>query len=296
MIKIRSVFAFVVLLVMALSWTLSPALANNRSGPPSSSNGGSVGGPTETGFQVYNPSNPDVTVWIVLPTSTNLGCGAINLSQLRVLDTHNNNPLKITQFADNQQLGSFTLMRGRTASIEPTNGASCLDGLNVTFKDHPQCPCKDTCAGDKPFVPGPNLPNGTNFVEATLNGPGSFDETVDISCVNGANTQVAVDFQGGPNWNDGLGGNKNVTHIENSWVHVNCTKGAACDDNCSRVGVYPYNATLCGHAGAGACPNSSSPPFCLANSEHCNIQRGRQNGRFGGMVTATYLGPIAPPN
>ncbi len=287
MTKIRSFVALVAVLVTTFTCSFNPVFAARSTGR--------LGGALDTAFQVYNPSNPDVRVWVVLPVSTNLGCGAINLTQLRVLDTHNKNPLPITQFADNRQLGSFMLSRGRGAVIEPTNGASCLDGLNITFLNHPQCPCANTCAGDVPFVPGPNLPNGTNFVEATLNGPGSFLETVDISCVNGASTTVAVDFEGGPNWNDGAGDN-NVKHIQNSWVNVNCSAGPACDDNCTRTGVYPYNATECEHAAAGACPNSGSPPFCLASSKHCNIQRGRQGGNFGGIVKATYLGPVAPPN
>lgn len=287
MAKIRSFFAFGALLVIFLCSSLTTAQARSVGGANHSS---AVG----TAFEVYNPSNPDVNVWVVLPTSSNLGCGATNLTQLNVLDINNNNPLPITQFADNRQLGYFTLKRGRAAYIAPANGASCLDGLNVTFLNHPQCPCSNTCAGDKPFVPGPNLPNGTNFVEATLNAPGSFQETVDISCVNGANTTISVDFQGGPNWNNGTG-NSNVTHIQNSWVNVNCNQGAACDNNCSLTGVFPYNATLCNTAGAGACPNASSPPFCLATTDHCNIQRARQNGAFGGLVKATYLGPLAPP-
>ncbi|HEY9732718.1 MAG TPA: hypothetical protein V6C89_12445 [Drouetiella sp.] len=287
MSKIRSFAAFVALLAIFLCSSMTTASARGTQTFQSSFAG--------TQFAVYNPSHPDVTVWVVLPASSNLGCGAIRLTQLQVIDMNNNNPIPITQFADNTLLGSFTLKRGRSAYIQPINGASCLDGLNVTFLNHPQCPCMNTCAGDKPFVPGPNLPNGTNFVEATLNTPGTFLETVDISCVNGANSTVSVDFQGGPNWNNGVG-NNNVTHIQNSWVNVNCNQGAACDNNCSLTGVFPYNATLCEAAGAGACPNASSPPFCLANSAHCNIQRGRQNGQFGGLVKATYLGPLAPPN
>ncbi|MBS1957469.1 MAG: hypothetical protein JST89_25000 [Cyanobacteria bacterium SZAS-4] len=294
MSKIKHLAAFVALLLVFLCSSLTTASARNpldprRPSPPTSTG---AGGPT--GFQVYNPSHPDVDVWVVLPESSNLGCGPTLLTQLRVLDLNNNNPLPITQFADNVRLGSFKLMRGRSAKIEPINGKTCLDGLNVTFLNHPQCPCTNTCAGTQPGVPGPNLPNGTNFVEATLNCPGTFLETVDISCVNGANTTIAVDFQGGPNWNDGVG-NNNVQHIQNSWVNVNCS-GAACDNNCSLTGVYPYNATECEHAAAGACPNASSPPFCLATNKHCNIQRGRENGNFGGVVKATYLGPLAPPN
>lgn len=232
----------------------------------------------------------------MLPVSSNLGCGATRLSQLEATDLNNKNPYKITPFADNNQLGSFKLPRGRSALIQPDNGATCLDGLNVTFLNHPQCPCTGTCAGDVPFVPGPNLPNGTNFVEATLNAPGSFQETVDISCVNGANTQISVDFQGGPAWNAGPGGS-NVTHIENSWVNVNCpANNSSCDNNCDRVGVFPYNATLCEVAGAGACPNASAVPFCLSRIAQCNVQRAKQNGGFGGLVRATYIGPIAPPN
>lgn len=291
MSKIRHLIALSALLVIFLCSSLTTASARNPK-----NNQPNLGGGFDTQFQVYNPSQPDVDVWIVLPSSSNLGCGPTLLTQLRVLDLNNNNPLPIEQFADNVRLGRFKLMRGRSAKIEPINGRTCLDGLNVTFLNHPQCPCTGTCAGTQPGVPGPNLPNGTNFVEATLNSPGSNLETVDISCVNGANTTVAVDFQGGPNWDDGAGGHTNVTHIQNSWVDVNCNKGPACDNNCSLVGVYPYNATLCGHAGAGACPNSGSPPFCLANSEHCNIQRGRQNGNYGGVVKATYLGPLSPPN
>ena len=290
MTKMKTLIAFFTLFVMAFSSSLNPAFASKSRG---GSNGSAGGRGTE--FEVYNPSHPEVTVWIVLPISSNLGCGAINLTQLRVLDVNNKNPYPITQFADNRLLGSFKLPRGRGASISPTNGATCLDGLNVTFLNHPQCPCTGTCAGDVPFVPGPNLPNGTNFVEATLNGPGNFQETVDISCVNGANTEISVDFLGGPNWNDGVS-NQNVTHIQNSWVNVNCNRGAACDDNCARTGVFPYNATLCEKAGPGACPNASSPPFCLATSAHCNIQRANQGGHFGGLVKATYLGPIAPPS
>lgn len=289
MAKIRYFVALMAL--MAISFCSSTTTASARN---SGRSVGAAGGPG-TLFEVYNPSHPDVEVWVVVPTSSNLGCGPTSLSQVQVLDVNNKNPLPITPFGDSQHKGFFMLKRGRSAYINPTGSASCLDGLNVTFLNHPQCPCTNTCAGDKPFIPGPNLPNGTNFVEATLNSPGTFNETVDISCVNGANTTVSVDFQGGPNWNDG-GSNRNVTHIQNSWVNVNCNQGAACDNNCSLTGVFPYNATLCEKAGAGACPNASSPPFCLATGAHCNIQRDRQGGEFGGLVKATYLGPLAPPN
>ncbi|RDD80468.1 hypothetical protein DVJ77_16325 [Dyella tabacisoli] len=129
-------------------------------------------------------------------------------------------------------------------------------------------------------------PNSTNLAEFTLNMPG---ETVDISGVNGTNALIAIKFKGQTQqnqWNDGAGGNANVTYIANEsimgWAPV--------------PGVYGWQAT--------GCTTSSNPPNPMRNCPapvnapskpqvqsiaQCNIQRSG-NVPTGGTVQIIFSG------
>ncbi len=260
----------------------------DRSPPPTSSQGG------KTVLHVYSP-NQTVKVVVKLPGVSSFNCGPTQVSQLIVEDIHNRNPIPITPLAANlQDIGYFTLLSGRTVSITPAPQFSCLQGAIITFVTLAQCPCNigppfnSVCTDPThPFGGDPSLifPNGVNLAEATLNVTAPHQETVDISCNQGANATISVQFTpgSGPNWNNGAG-NNNVTNIQNSWVDIKNRK----DNNCNLTGVFAYNLTNC-NAGPDACPQGA---FCSTASSLCNIQRLGS----GGTVQVTYMGPLAPPN
>ncbi len=252
-------------------------------------------GDRTTVLHVYSP-NQTVKVVVKLPGVSSFNCGPTQVSQLRVEDIHNKNIIPITPLASNlQDIGYFTLLSGRTVSITPAPQFSCLQGAIITFVTLAQCPCNigppfnSVCTDPThPFGGDPSLifPNGVNLAEATLNVPSPQQETVDISCNQGANATISIQFTpgSGPNWNNGSGIN-NVTNIQNSWVDIKNKR----DNNCNLTGVFAYNLTNC-TAGPGACPDQGA--FCSTASSLCNIQRLGS----GGTVQVTYMGPLAPPN
>jgi hypothetical protein len=159
--------------------------------------------------------------------------------------------------------------------------------VTVTFLTAPQCPCTSGCVGIKPFVPGPNVPNGTNFGEATINPP-SGQEGADISCTNGASTSIRMSFSGGPKWNNG-NGNNNVLHVQNSYVDIS----TGTDKNCGLTGVFPYNLTKCTTTGGGTCSPFAS--LCSNSATLCALQRSPNANGFGGKILVTFRGPLTPP-
>lgn len=226
-------------------------------------------------------------------------------------------------------------------------GNQCADRFNATTTTPPLCGTAPTFYVPTQFpntVPGPTfnqaksppncLPNGSNAFEFTLNMPGTINgqttyngtpapsqESIDISCVNGANCKLTVQITppaAGPYWQTNLGPAlggvkffRTFTQFgPNSWVNVNGKK----DDNCvdpatgyARPGIFPYGCTICnvypdGKAPCGA-PSSPFGQFCAAKNglpanNGCGYARsplvaGIQ--RFGGTVQVTYLGPISPP-
>lgn len=129
--------------------------------------------------------------------------------------------------------------------------------------------------------PTPEFPNGVNLGEFIINNgfQGQYgQETIDISCVAGANCIMAFEMST-DDWSSNFGKIK-VKNIEN---------GAKLD-NTNRVGVFPY--------GCDNCNSSDNPPECVgkqpqyANKEPiCNVQRSAQDNK-GGTIILAYKGPI----
>lgn len=250
-----------------------------------------------TYLETYNPSSSTILVWLTVPSSSSLG-GPTLLQYLQANDSVTGAAITITipfqglspSSLNNPRLGYFTLNNGQTAVItanNPGNTTNIMDGVTATFLTAPQCPCNSGCVGTQPFVAGPNVPNGTNFGEVTLNPP-SGQEGSDISCVNGASTSILMTLSGGPNWNNG-NGNNNVTSVTNSWVDI----GNLTDNNCGLTGVYPYNLTQCTSANGGTC--SPFQPFCTNSQTLCQLQRNSNANGFGGTVLLTFQGALTPP-
>lgn len=252
--------------------------------------------PRNTSLLVFNASNGNVETWIGLPDA---GDGPTQINQ--VLATVGGNSVPITQFGADGRHGFFQLPQGATATVSSTVNNNRLRGVIISFQCTHQCPCGapgtgiPNCSGDQVGVAGPPQPNGVTAAEATLN-VASGQEAADISCVNGVNAKLLMDYDPGQGntWDDGKGpdggGALDVRHIENSWVNF----AAGQDDNCSRQGVFPYGATDCIRlVGSPVCNNK--PPFCVQNKRRCQVQRDPKNGGFGGSVKITYVGPLAPP-
>jgi hypothetical protein len=294
------------------------------------------------------------------------GCPTGSVSMLRIKNlTLNSPPAAMSQFTPVQ--GFFVLKRGHrvriyNAGINPYTRlpSNCLQGMLIGFGQVPNS-CPDGFSGGTAFPdsrPGPNfgndvspmipLPNGSNAFEVTLNLPGTVKgltsvaavgphaggpaptaESIDISCVNGANAKmvgVLTPPAGGPYWvidngpaGGGLKSFKTATTFKNSWVNYD----KQCDDNCidkvtrlARPGVYPYGCTQCntvpdpgpppcGSAASGTVqnPTPGTGQFCAAKNglppnNGCGFNRGPvQAGvqKYGGTVQVNYLGPLTPP-
>jgi hypothetical protein len=138
---------------------------------------------------------------------------------------------------------------------------------NISFNT-PPLNCKTT---DFPF--------GVNLAEFIINNgfqEGNPQETIDNSCVSGANAKIKF----------------NVT--ESDWaanhgkIPVKTFENKKWDDNTEITGVYPF--------GCDDCTSSFSPPKCVglqpqnANSKHiCNVQRNAKENE-GGNVEIVFNG------
>ena len=215
----------------------------------------------------------------------------------------NGSVINIQTPLDPKEAGFFNLPFGETVTIASTKAVGLLNGVLISFVREQQCPCgvnmTQGCASDQPGLPGDDIPNGVNAAELTLN-TGSpldtskiFPESADISCVNGANTTIRMDYDpgSGNSWNNGDGGDTNVIQIQNSWVDI----ANQHDNNSTLSGVFPYNCTDCIDVINAPCGNKLNfPPF--PTEKHCQVMRNpNSNGEFGGTVTITYLGTLAPP-
>ena len=231
----------------------------------------------------------------------------------------------------------------------------CLQGVTFGFGMSPAV-CPDAAAAKITSFPittaGPNFnklvplsqPNGTNGFEATLNLPGTVNgqsripdpganntvtpvptvavptgESMDITCVNGANCTLSVQVTPpatGPFWvPDGTTQVfRTTTSFQNSWVDVK----NKCDNNCidprtgtARVGVFPYGCTECNvyKDQAPPCVAGGIPlaQFCAAKNglpgrqgagNGCKVNRNSLTAGapiFGGTIQVNYLGPLSPP-
>ena len=161
-------------------------------------------------------------------------------------------------------MGEFILGKHRTVKIFAPDSL----GLNGNF-----------CFGTPPLnCPCPNWPEGVALAEFILNNglqPGG-QETVDISCVCGANAYLGFDLSAG-DWTSN-GGAISVSQIRNATRY----------QNTGLVGVFPYSCDNC--------TSSDAPPSCVgqqsqfANSEPiCNVQRPAGSNQ-GGTVKVSFFG------
>jgi len=208
-----------------------------------------------TTLQLTNATKESAKVYITLGATP--GC-VQDVSHLVFSDAS----IKITALAP--LMGFFSLNPGSTFIAAPTNLG--FNG-NISF-DTPPMNCKS-----------PELSNGMNLAEFIINNgfqDGNPQETIDNSCVCGANAVIKFDLSA-DDWAANYG-KIAVTSFQNkSW-----------DNNTGIVGVFPY--------GCDNCTASTSPPDCIglqpqfANTDPiCNVQRNAKSNK-GGNVHITFLG------
>jgi len=161
-------------------------------------------------------------------------------------------------------MGSFVLPAGVTVKVTAPEGLG-LNG-NLCFGTPPlNCPC-------------PEWPEGVCLAEVIINNgfqPGG-QETVDISCVCGANAFIQMDLSA-DDWTSN-GGAIAVSSCANTTRY----------QNTGLVGVFPY--------GCDNCTSSDNPPECIGQQPDqvnalpiCNVQR-PASGNQGGIVKVTFKG------
>ena len=161
-------------------------------------------------------------------------------------------------------MGNFILPGKTTVKVTAPEGFG-LNG-NISFNTPPlDCPC-------------PDWPEGVNLAEFIINNGFQIggQETVDISCVCGANAFIKMEMSA-PDWTSN-GGAIQVSSMENKTRY----------ENTGIVGVFPY--------GCDNCTSSDNPPSCVgrqpqfANSEPiCNVQRPASSNQ-GGTVKVIFEG------
>lgn len=161
-------------------------------------------------------------------------------------------------------MGNFVLPAGLTVRVTAPEGLG-LNG-NVSFGTPPlNCPC-------------PDFPEGVNLAEFIINNgfqPGG-QETVDISCVCGANAFIGMSLSAN-DWTSN-GGAIPVNYFANDTRY----------ENTGIVGVFPY--------GCDNCTSSDNPPDCIGRHPDqantypiCNVQR-PASGNQGGVVGIHFTG------
>lgn len=159
--------------------------------------------------------------------------------------------------------GNFMLPAKTTVSLTAPEGLG-FNG-NFSFGTPPlNCPC-------------PDWPEGVALAEFIINNGFQVNgqETVDISCVCGANAYLGFDLSS-DDWTTN-GGAIQVKKIRNGTRY----------ENTGLVGVYPY--------GCDNCTASSSPPSCVGQQPQnvnefpiCNVQR--LASQPGGVVHVLFEG------
>lgn len=160
-------------------------------------------------------------------------------------------------------MGNFILPANLTVTIDAPDGLG-FNG-NFSFGTPPlNCPC-------------PDWPEGVALAEFIINNGFQVggQETVDISCVCGANAFLGFDLSS-DDWSAN-GGAISVKKIFNSTRY----------QNTGLVGVYPY--------GCDNCTASDSPPSCVGQQPQfandlpiCNVQRPASSP--GGVVRVIFEG------
>lgn len=167
-------------------------------------------------------------------------------------------------------MGCFELTAGESTHIAAPASLG-LNG-NLSFGTPPlNCPCAE-------------WQEGVCLAEFILNNGGcqpDGQETVDISCVCGANAYLQFDLSA-PDWTAN-GGAIAVSRIAN----------ATRLQNTGLVGVFPY--------GCDNCTSSDNPPSCVGQQPGqvntlpiCNVQR-PASGNAGGIVRVTFRGYTPVP-
>ncbi len=223
-----------------------------------------------TVLKVYNSTSTAVDVWF---NSENPFANNINVRQ-----GGHKLPVRIPSIFTRGEKGVFTLPAGQTVTIDRTSGGNVLNGT-ITFNCIPVCPCGGSGQPPCPQLPGDfplptKLVNGVNQCEFALN---TGFESVDISCVNGANSNTAMAVEGGtPVWKNNVT-NQPVTRIQNGLVDV----AKKIDTNCAAVGVFPFNAT--------DCIQTPNPPcgqqFCFHTVRDCQLDRKGSGGTVTVIIT-----------
>ncbi|HEY9719801.1 MAG TPA: hypothetical protein V6C69_20140 [Trichormus sp.] len=226
----------------------------------------------QTKLAVKNGSNTEVEVWW---NGTNPAANNIT-----VKSGNERIPVRIPSIFTDAGKGSFFLAPNQAVIISRTSGGNFLNGT-ITFNSIPVCPCggegQPPCPQLDDFRLPKKLVNGVNQAEFALNAPSNF-ESIDISCVNGADSRIEMLAEGGsPKWQN------NVTHqpvsrIVNRRVDVAAHK----DENCAEVGVFPFNATDCVQTPSPPC----GQPFCFHAVRDCQLDRQGS----GGTVSVIIVG------
>lgn len=206
-----------------------------------------------TKLELHNPTDNPVLTYLTLGATP--GC-VQDVALVAVSDGLIINRLYPLQ-------GNLTLPPKTIVSLTAPEGLG-FNG-NISFGTPPlNCPC-------------PGYPEGVCLAEFIINNgfqPGG-QETVDISCVCGANAYVGI-LLGSEDWTTN-GGAIPVKDIRNGTRY----------DNTGRNGVFPY--------GCDNCTESSAPPSCVGQQPQfvnsapiCNVQRPATSP--GGVVRVSFYG------
>jgi hypothetical protein len=209
----------------------------------------------QTTLKITNRSGAEVKVYLTLGAVA--GC---------VKDV---NAVPLVTNPVNRLQGWFLLANGATKAYVPPPGQG-ISG-NFAFGSPPlNCPTDE-------------FRNGINLAEFILNngfqGPGA-QETIDISCVAGANALIAFAMSGGGGWNAG-----------SSQPHVSQFANKPLNQNTGLVGVFPCgcdNCTLRANPPQPSCPRSPPAPAYedCQSQPICNVQRDATNS--GGDVEVIF--------
>lgn len=207
-----------------------------------------------TTLELHNPTDQDVLTYLTLGATP--GC-VQDVSLVTVSHGLTINKLYPLQ-------GNLILPAKMTVTLAAPQGLG-FNG-NVSFGTPPlNCPCPDwpegVCLAEFIINNGECQPNG--------------QETVDISCVCGANAFIGIHLTS-DDWTAN-GGAIQVKDIKNGTRY----------ENTGRVGVYPY--------GCDNCTESSAPPSCVGKHPEyantapiCNVQRPATAP--GGVVRISFYG------
>lgn len=210
---------------------------------------------SSTFLKIYNRSDSAVKVFITLGTTP--GC----------MDSVINIPFVTDTVPGQRGLQGYFVLQPKDSTIAYAPDTMGFNGV-ISFNYAP-----DNC-------PSPNYPNGINQFEFILNN--SFQgrnaqETIDISCVHGANCVIRTDVEGMHTWNAG----PTIPEVQ-SFAN-------SLDKNRTGIaGVYPY--------GCDTCTGSKTPPSCIKlpqpaqKASICNVQRNALLS--GGIVKVMYFGKI----